>query len=81
MAEITQSQLAEIRPTVEQFRAHLEWAARECNYLECSTVERINWQNLVCMGIPIYNIFAALYGLPVLPLPAFCSNPAPTETP
>jgi hypothetical protein len=34
-------------------------------------------QNLVCFCIPIYNIFAAIKGLPVLPLPAFCTNPTP----
>ena len=42
----------------------------------------VNWENLICMGIPIYNIFAALYGLPPMPLPSFCSvPPTPTPTP
>lgn len=39
-------------------------------------------QNLICFGIPIYNVMASLYGLPVIPLPAFCTpTPTPTPTP
>src|ERR1700723_2513626 len=35
-------------------------------------------QNLACMGIPIGNIFLAMYNLPTIPLPAFCT-PTPTN--
>ena len=38
-------------------------------------------QNLVCMGIPIYNIFAAMEGWPTIPLPAFCTVPPSPPTP
>ncbi len=42
---------------------------------------KVNWQNLVCVAIPIYDMFAATQGWPVIPLPAFCSAPTPTPTP
>jgi hypothetical protein len=34
-------------------------------------------RNLVCMAIPVYNIYAASQGWPQIPLPAFCSVPTP----
>lgn len=33
-------------------------------------------QNFVCLAIPAYNVFAALEGWPVIPVPAFCTTPA-----
>jgi hypothetical protein len=33
-------------------------------------------QNLLCIGIPIYNMFASANGWPVMPIPAFCAAPA-----
>ena len=38
-----------------------------------ATPEGTRLQTLICTGIPVYNFFASLYGLPVLPLPAFCT--------
>lgn len=35
-------------------------------------------QNLICIGIPLYNEFAPMFNLPVIPVPAFCT---PTPTP
>ena len=54
----------------------------KCAAAIAGTPEGTRLQNLVCAGIPIYNIFAALYGLPVLPLPSFCTpTPAPSPAP
>ena len=38
-----------------------------------AAITKINWQNLVCTAIPIYNSFAAVAGWPTIPLPAFCT--------
>ena len=35
---------------------------------------KINWQQAICIGIPIYNMFAAAQDWPTLPLPSFCST-------
>ncbi len=32
------------------------------------------WQKLICMAIPLYNLFAMFQGLPPLPVPAFCAS-------
>lgn len=57
-----------------KFKAALEAALElRAGMGDASTPEATRLQNLICAGIPIYNIFAGLYGLPVLPLPAFCS--------
>ena len=48
---------------------------------EAAATGNTRLQNLVCMGIPIYNTFAAMEGWPQIPLPAFCSALTPTPTP
>lgn len=40
-------------------------------------LKKINWARLVCFAIPIYNMIAPFSGMPPMPVPAFCSNPAP----
>lgn len=39
-----------------------------------ATVGNTRLQNLICIGLPIYNMFAVANGWPVFPLPAFCST-------
>jgi hypothetical protein len=39
-------------------------------------LQKINWQRLICFAIPIANIVLPMYGLPPLPVPAFCTAPA-----
>ena len=38
---------------------------------------KINWQRLICFAIPVFNMFSPIYGLPPLPVPAFCTAPVP----
>jgi hypothetical protein len=40
-------------------------------------LSKINWQRLVCFAIPVFNMFGPIYGLPPLPVPAFCTTPVP----
>ena len=42
-------------------------------------LKKINWQRLICFTIPIYNLVAPMYGLPVLPVPAFCTAPIASD--
>ena len=44
-------------------------------------LQKINWQRLICFAIPIYNLLAPMSGLPPMPVPAFCTTPAPTDGP
>jgi hypothetical protein len=46
-----------------------------------SELQKINWQRLICFAIPIYNLIAPMSGLPPLPVPAFCTTPAPADGP
>ena len=39
------------------------------------------FQNIVCTTLPIYDALANLMGWPSIPIPAFCSTPAPTPAP
>ena len=39
-----------------------------------ATAGNTRLQNLICIGLPIYNMFAATQGWPVIPIPAFCSS-------
>jgi hypothetical protein len=40
----------------------------------------VNWQRVVCFLIPLGNIALEVEGIPPIPLPAFCTTPAPTPT-
>ena len=42
-------------------------------------LEKINWQRLICIAIPLFNLVAPMYGLPVLPVPAFCTAPIASD--
>lgn len=62
--EISHDQMAE-------FGEHLAHLAKDP-----SVISNTRLQNLICAGIPIYNVFAAIQGWPSIPLPAFCSAPS-----
>ena len=72
-------------PILEESRMDDESKALKQNFgtalqeaiAEAETTGNTRLQNLICMGIPVYNIFAAMEGWPTLPLPAFCTVPTP----
>jgi len=38
------------------------------------TVGNTRLQNLICLALPLYNMFAATNGWPTIPTPAFCKT-------
>jgi hypothetical protein len=35
---------------------------------------KIDLKKIICFAIPIYNLIGSMFGLPPLPLPAFCTT-------
>jgi hypothetical protein len=52
-------------------------AAAEAGGVANVDLGKINWQRLACFTIPMANIFLAMYGMPPIPVPAFCNTPPP----
>ena len=42
-------------------------------------LEKINWQRLICIAIPLFNLVAPMFGLPPLLVPAFCTAPTASD--
>lgn len=43
-------------------------------------LSKIDWRRMACFVIPIANVFLAAKGLPTIPVPAFCTTPAGSDT-
>jgi hypothetical protein len=69
-------QLAQAAPAAEEFAAAVTAAINDPD-----TAGNTRLQNLICLGLPIYNVFAAMQGWPQIPLPAFCSVPKNPKNP
>ena len=60
--------LLKVRKSIEKMIAEIEQPAKPGH-----EAEKIDLKNLVCFAVPIWNMVAPMFGLPALPLPAFCN--------
>jgi len=55
--------------------ASLERLIEECGRPGAADdAEKIDLKALVCFAIPVWNMIAPMFNLPVLPVPAFCNT-------
>lgn len=54
--------------------ASLEQAVIDLESGKLEGSEAKSLRDIVCFALPIYNMIAPMFGLPVLPVPAFCNS-------
>lgn len=60
-----------------QLRAALEVASERASRPTATVfaeTEVAALRDIICFAIPIFNLIGPMFGLPVLPLPAFCNK-------
>jgi hypothetical protein len=56
-----------------ELRDALEAASKAAEKPEAGP-EAFDLKKIICFAIPIFNLIGSMYGLPPLPIPAFCNT-------
>ena len=54
--------------------AALEQAVIDVDSGKLQAAEAQSLRDIICFALPIYNLIAPMFGLPVLPVPGFCNT-------